>query len=390
MDLYHLAVLLPKAIFRGFIYLIPRKRNLIVYGGAMDLFIDNDKHLFIYNNLYHKQYKHVWLTQNDDTYNRVRNLGFTVAKSFSFKGIYYALRAKFIIFDDSMNMFSNENLGIGSIRIQLWHGIPLKFVGMQVVEDQPPYQEGNWFYEKILHPHRHGTHAVSTSSCLDIISSSSFQVPLKNIIHSTYSRTRILFLPKNLLLDYVQKYETAELSALFHEIDSCRLHRVIYMPTFRDANPNYLEEAIPNWDDLNAFCEAHGIMFYLKVHRVTPTPKISYSNIKVIDSHIDIYPILSLFDKLLTDYSSIMYDYSLISKPVVLYTYDFAEYVSRSRKIYTRFYKLRQSVTNVIKYEDMLEHILPECTNIKPFPLKDYYEWPQEYDSVIQYIDRLK
>lgn len=51
-----------------------------------------------------------------------------------------------------------------------------------------------------------------------------------------------------------------------------------------------------------------------------------------MDKDIDIYPLLSSTDVLITDYSSIYYDYILLhNKEVIFYTFDINEYLSECR-----------------------------------------------------------
>lgn len=52
------------------------------------------------------------------------------------------------------------------------------------------------------------------------------------------------------------------------------------------------------------------------------------SNIALLDSTVDIYAILPYTDVLITDYSSILYDYVLMrGKDIILYLYDYEDYV---------------------------------------------------------------
>jgi CDP-glycerol glycerophosphotransferase len=43
----------------------------------------------------------------------------------------------------------------------------------------------------------------------------------------------------------------------------------------------------------------------------------------------DPYPLLGLTDVLITDYSSIMLDYLVLDRPVILFAFDYAEYFSK-------------------------------------------------------------
>ena len=55
---------------------------------------------------------------------------------------------------------------------------------------------------------------------------------------------------------------------------------------------------------------------------------LSAPNILQVSPVSDIYPLLSHFDVLLTDYSSIFFDYLLLDRPIVFYPYDMDSYRS--------------------------------------------------------------
>jgi len=52
---------------------------------------------------------------------------------------------------------------------------------------------------------------------------------------------------------------------------------------------------------------------------------------------VDIYPVLDRIDILITDYSSIYFDWLLLDKPVVFFIPDYDEYTSASRELYDEY-----------------------------------------------------
>src|SRR5699024_9656806 len=57
------------------------------------------------------------------------------------------------------------------------------------------------------------------------------------------------------------------------------------------------------------------------------------NNIKVVPANIDSNRLLGIVDLLITDYSSIFYDYLVTDKPIIHYLYDLETY-SKSRGLY--------------------------------------------------------
>ena len=51
------------------------------------------------------------------------------------------------------------------------------------------------------------------------------------------------------------------------------------------------------------------------------------------DPQLDIYPLLKHTDMMITDYSSIYFDYLLLDKPIIFYPYDFEQYTKDDRNL---------------------------------------------------------
>ena len=79
----------------------------------------------------------------------------------------------------------------------------------------------------------------------------------------------------------------------------------------------------------------------MKTHPFTKKIKINnkLSNIKDVSNEVrDTHEMLAISDILITDYSSVMFDFSLTEKPIVFYFYDLDKY-QKKRKIYINFRK---------------------------------------------------
>lgn len=125
---------------------------------------------------------------------------------------------------------------------------------------------------------------------------------------------------------------------------------IVWMPTFRkcavsslslreDSNVRYPFD-IPLIDsqniiELNKFCEEKDVILLIKLHPhhdLTNIVEKNYGNIKIItdqdlrQKEISTHKILGSTDALITDYSSIYFDYLLINKPIGFVLDDFDEY----------------------------------------------------------------
>ena len=78
-------------------------------------------------------------------------------------------------------------------------------------------------------------------------------------------------------------------------------------------------------------------MFCIKLHPKSKLNEefknIQSENIMVINKDADPYVFLKLADVLITDYSSIYFDYLLLGRPIIFFAYDLKEYFD-SREMY--------------------------------------------------------
>lgn len=106
--------------------------------------------------------------------------------------------------------------------------------------------------------------------------------------------------------------------------------------------------------DVERFADQFGDRYVLLVrshylnHVVLP-PTVQGRVIDVSARH-DVTPLLELADGLITDYSSVMFDYALLDRPLVFFTYDYDEYVHEGRGTY--FDLLEHAPGPVVRTED--------------------------------------
>lgn len=112
---------------------------------------------------------------------------------------------------------------------------------------------------------------------------------------------------------------------------------VLYAPTFRDARRGvWIVEA--GLERLAADLNRLGDTLLVAMHPVEapmiPQLQAAAPMARFVAPRTDLYPLMREVDILLTDYSSIMFDYLLLDRPVVLYRPDHDDYVNRSRQLY--------------------------------------------------------
>ncbi len=128
------------------------------------------------------------------------------------------------------------------------------------------------------------------------------------------------------------------------------------MPTFRELGTNDLNE-IMDMNILNdQLVKADSLMLVKQHPNIQHCTVGEYSNIIFLHSSVDVYLILPFTDKMITDYSSVMFDYILLGKPIILFAYDKEEYFSGERGFYFDYDSL-DSMVIVETFEKLLEKL---------------------------------
>lgn len=111
-------------------------------------------------------------------------------------------------------------------------------------------------------------------------------------------------------------------------------------------------------------------------------------NIIDVSKHEDIHDLICMADALISDYSSVMWDFSLTKRPVIMYVDDFEEY-ENDKSVFDYFYELPYfNVKNMDelvktineyddkKYKEKLENFFKECNSYeKGTACKELYEY---------------
>ena len=112
----------------------------------------------------------------------------------------------------------------------------------------------------------------------------------------------------------------------------------MYAPTFRKDHNTSVYDLDTN-ELVKALEERFGGEWYLLMrlhpHLIAKANCFQYSE-KVLQAtdYDDVQELLCATDVLISDYSAIMFDYSVTKRPCFLYTPDIAEYVAKDRKLY--------------------------------------------------------
>ncbi len=319
-----------------FSFLVPRSRKKIAFGSYKGTFDGNAKYLF--TEMSEKGEDVVWVTPNRELVKRLRSLGLRAESVFSLKGAWRALRSRTWF----VNSYSSDILWAfsgGANIVNLWHGVGLKRTEFNSTTG-PMYDRyiRRTFKQAFYHPeaYRRPDWLITASDFQTPMFASAFRMPESRCLKCGYPRNKILVCDAREREDYIGHYEPTETAHLIAKLAGYS-EVWIYMPTWRDSQLNVFTEQM-DLAALNKTMAERNALLLLKPHPNTITgPVEGLSNIMLIEGSTDVYPILPYTSALITDYSSVLYDYILMKgKGVALYTYDRAYYV-KDRDFYFPF-----------------------------------------------------
>jgi CDP-glycerol glycerophosphotransferase len=168
---------------------------------------------------------------------------------------------------------------------------------------------------------------------------------------------------------------------------------ILYAPTFRDDELESKEDIKLPIMQLQALKDA---IILIRVH---PWMNKKMKNITLPDNFINVgdYPNISdlylISDVLITDYSSIIFPYMILNKPLVLYPYDYDKYVKLRKGFYLDYNSLPAPIC---KTEIELFNTLQDIPKIS----KDYQEQIKSFNKIynslndgnvsIRFVENLK
>lgn len=367
-------------------YLTPRNRSLWCFGSS---FTGNAKYLFIYMSQ-HTEHKCVWISGNKET-DYLRGLGLNAYNRSSLRGIYYLLTAGVYVFNSYVANVNLYTMGRAK-RVNLWHGVGLKNIEYKIKVGpiaQRYYAKGPLNYLRYLNFRVKPDVFLSTSPMMTTHFSECFEISTKSIIEGIYPRCEILTKNKDFVDKFIASYENEECKCLVDHIKRFS-YTYIYMPTFRDNGKDFLKGFGFDLNILNDTLKRQNRLMILKLH---PDTKIDldgdYSNLILMGKDLDLYPVLPFTDCLITDYSSIYFDYILMKdKHVILFVPDYSEYINCSRDLafsYDEYTKgIRVNTFNELISVIEQSYRLIEMPNVEK--IRETF-WNPKYKSMSQLVD---
>ena len=382
------ATLLPVLIFNLPLYiasiLTPKNPNRWLFASRQgSAFAENSKYLFMYVSRECPDIEAIWITKSRIVYHSLKSRGYKACMAHSPAGYWYTMTAGVLFFTHYKLWEPDGNgyvLGPGTILMQLWHGSPIKRLGNSIESrGESPFSVLVAKTLKTAFPFL----AMRTSCHRMLAACPIVARHLRDSFNLTDSSMLVTGYPKN--DNWLERTMTAPAQ---------EVRKVIYMPTFRQLDWQLFVDFEFDLQRLNRVCRDNNIEFYIKLHpysleRVEPIMKRlgALSNIAYCESG-DIYEILDQFDVLVTDYSSISFDYLLCGRPIIFAPFDYESYKNEERGFLEDYNSLTPGphAKNWLELEELLTSGVDEYSAERT-ALNDRYNSFQGSDSARQLVE---
>lgn len=331
--------------------LVPKDKNLWVFSSWYgQKYSDNSRMLFEYINKNNHEIKAIWIFKNRNILEKLKEKNYCGYYAWSVKGVWSLLRARriFTTTGCEFSLFFCK----GAEYYALWHGMPLK----KILNDDTHFggkaansvvrRKVALILRRLFRWHsfleQKNLYTITNSDFFTQFLITAFGIPREKILQVGSPRCDALFFyDKEPLLESIRRE--------FREVKI-----ILYMPTFRTSawtgevfDPFRKEFGFEFAEFLNVL-EQHNYVFIYKAH----FSDLQFMKLKQCENYPrfititeeaydELYNFIGQIDILVTDYSSIYFDFIATYKPVVLLPFDYDFYIKYARKHYFSYEEVK-------------------------------------------------
>lgn len=315
-------------------FLFTNKRYVIFESFLGRFFSDNPRAIYEYLKDNHPQYKLIWSVDKRHFNNfKVKKIDGKIIKRFSIKWLYYMNTSKYWVTNSRLPLWVPKPKN--TIYIQTWHGTPLKRLGIDIEEVHMPETDTERYKKNFSNEASKWDYLISPNAYSTEIFKRAFNYNNK-IIESGYPRNDFIINNNN-------KETIKQLK------DQMKIPKgkkiILYAPTWRDnqfyTKGRYKFDLQLDLEKLKLELGNDYILLLRLHYLVAENLDLSgYENfIYDFSKHEDIRELYLIADMLITDYSSVFFDYANLRRPMLFYVYDIEEYRDNLRGFYFDFEK---------------------------------------------------
>ncbi|MGE6553861.1 CDP-glycerol glycerophosphotransferase family protein [Exiguobacterium artemiae] len=310
---------------------LPVQPNLVLFESFLGRgYSDNPKALYLTLQKQHPELELVWIFAKEPTAAVKAACPNWVLRN-SPKYYYLMARAQYWIFNTRQPLSLKKRRE--TIYLQTWHGTPLKRLGLDMDEVHMPGTNTEQYKKNFSAQAREWTYLLSPNLYSSAIFKRAFD--FRGLLLETgYPRNDLLYAP-----DRQQQAEQIKQSLQLPPDKKV----ILYAPTWRDdefvTKGQYRFNLKLDLEQMQArLSDDHIVllrMHYLIAEHLDLTAFDGFAY--DVSAYGDIAELYLISDLLITDYSSVFFDYAHLNRPMLFFTYDLEKYASVLRGFYFDF-----------------------------------------------------
>ena len=347
--------------------LLPMKERVVFESGLGVQYADAPRYIFEQLLEQYPNREYIWI-KNSKIYNMPKNV--KIIERLSWQYYYYLATSKYWVNNQNFPYYITKRKS--GIYLQTWHGTPLKKMLFDI-ENVQGREEG--YIERVEQAKNQWSYLLSQSPYATEKFRSAFKYD-GEILELGYSRNDILINHAN-DANYISKIKINLNLPQDKKI-------ILYAPTFRDnAKKIGNKFTMPLQINFDKYMESvpEGYILLLRLHVLvkenTRIPEKYKERIVDVSDYSDIQELYLISDMLITDYSSVFFDYANLERPILFYAYDLEEYRDNLRGFYMDYDE--ELPGPIIDTENKLYHAINQIDNYKVAYSEKYTFFRQKY-----------
>ncbi|WP_108584757.1 CDP-glycerol glycerophosphotransferase family protein [Paenisporosarcina sp. OV554] len=307
--------------------LLPKKRKLVMFESFhAKQYSDNPRAIYEYMKEHYKEYQLLW-SVDKQAIKLFEEFQVPYIRRFSIKWFLTFPRAKYWV--NNVRLPGWMPKPQGTVYVQTWHGTPLKKLGLDIEEIHMPGTKTDNYKKNFINESQNWDYLVSPNPYSTEIFKRAFHYN-GDVIESGYPRNDILTTHSDAAIDEIkQKLGIPHNKKI-----------MLYAPTWRDnefySKGKYKFKFQFDLDNWKKEFGAEWVLLTRMHYLVAENFDFSTHEGIVYDvsSYPDIRDLYVSADLLITDYSSVFFDYAILNRPIVFFMYDLATYRDQLRGFY--------------------------------------------------------
>ncbi|MGP5221302.1 CDP-glycerol glycerophosphotransferase family protein [Psychrobacter celer] len=238
----------------------------------------------------------------------------------------------------------------GQVYLNTWHGTPMKALGKDI---KNPFQD----HANVARNFLQSTHILSQNRYTSEVLLDRYDI--KNVYSGKISETGYPRVDFSLNLTQNERKQIAERAGLV-----LTKPIILYAPTWRGTSDSKSLDKEKLKKDLTYLSDKNYQVVFKGHHLAEELiSNLSISNIIIATKEVDTNEFLGITDILITDYSSILFDFLSLKKPIISYIYDFDDYKAERGMYLEKNEMFGDICENIIQVKKSINKLIKE---VKP------------------------